>query len=137
MDLGALTSARLTPVTDSEEPTTVRGAEIKRRRLAHGIKSVRVFAEQTGVDRQAISKAEAGSGTPGTLERLEAWLDKFDHETQSEAEEASTHQVDPGEFIEIEMIVEGDNLRIVGKGAPSNMDEVRRQIAALYRETRG
>lgn len=58
-----------------------RGEAIKRRRLAMGIKSVREFSEATGVDRGALSKAEAGQASEGTYERVESWLDRMEHET--------------------------------------------------------
>lgn len=58
-----------------------RGNAIKSRRLALGIKSVREFAEVTGIDRQALGKAENGEGSDGTYERAESWLDRFEEKT--------------------------------------------------------
>lgn len=64
-----------------------RGRQIKRRRLAHGIKSARQFADRAGVSRNAVTAAEAGTASEGTLERLEAWLDNFDVETGNDEPE--------------------------------------------------
>ncbi len=58
-----------------------RGHSIKARRLALGIKSVREFADASGIDREALGKAEKGQGSLGTIERAEAWLDRMDEET--------------------------------------------------------
>jgi hypothetical protein len=59
----------------------IRGQEIKRRRLAVGIKSLREFAEATGVSRNAITAAEDGHGSKSTNEPLEARHNWFDDET--------------------------------------------------------
>lgn len=58
-----------------------RGQELKARRLALGIKSVREFAEASGIDRGALSKAEAGQASPATYDRAEAWLRGMEEET--------------------------------------------------------
>jgi transcriptional regulator with XRE-family HTH domain len=58
-----------------------RGNEIKARRLALGIKSVREFAEASGIDREALGKAERGLGSGGTYDRAEAWLARMEEET--------------------------------------------------------
>ena len=128
--------ARLVPVTDADDEMdrAARGAEIKRRRLAYGIRSVRAFADGSGVDRQAIAKAEAGEGSPGTLDRLEAWLNN--EFNSGEPDEASTEDVRPADLMELELTVDAVGLHIIGKGTAANMDEVRRQIADLYREIR-
>lgn len=71
----AIKQAQSLPMSDED-----RGHAIKARRLAHGIKSERAFSEETGVDRRAIARAEAGQGSEATYERLEAWLEKFEEE---------------------------------------------------------
>lgn len=58
-----------------------RGQDLKRRRLALGIKSVREFADASGIDREALGKAERGQGSAGTYERAEAWLTAFEEKT--------------------------------------------------------
>lgn len=73
----ATTEARLRVV---DEMDVARGAEIKRRRLALGIKSLRVFSEETGIDREALGKAEEGTASIGTYERAEAWLTRQEEE---------------------------------------------------------
>jgi transcriptional regulator with XRE-family HTH domain len=130
-------SARLVSVSDEEDKTKAeRGAEIKRRRLAYGITSIHAFHGASGVSREAITAAENGQGSPGTLERLEAWLDNYDHEISSERDEASTHEVRPADFVEFELTVDAIGLHIIGKGTTANMAEVRKQVADLYREIR-
>jgi transcriptional regulator with XRE-family HTH domain len=78
------------PLVDGEWE---RGQAIKARRLAAGIKSLREFAKATGVARNAITAAEDGHGSRATYERLEAWLDRFDEETGSDAETPPTGRV--------------------------------------------
>lgn len=75
-------SAESGPVTSES-----RGKAIRARRLRHGIKSVRQFAEQSGVSREAITAAEDGVASESTYARLEAWLDTFEEETGAEEEE--------------------------------------------------
>lgn len=75
--------------------TSERGANIKQRRLRHGFKSARAFAEVTGVDRQALTKAENGEGSEQTLARLEAWLDDFEVRTSSDADDAAEAAATP------------------------------------------
>lgn len=58
-----------------------RGHSIKARRLALGIKSLREFAEASGISREALTAAEKGQGSSATYERAEAWLDRMDEET--------------------------------------------------------
>lgn len=58
-----------------------RGHGLKARRLALGIKSVREFAEASGIDREALGKAEKGQGSSGTYERADAWLTRMEEET--------------------------------------------------------
>ena len=69
-------ASRSVPMSDE-----TRGHSIRSRRLALGIKSLREFAEATGIHRVALSKAEQGEGSTQTYERAEAWLDRFEHET--------------------------------------------------------
>lgn len=58
-----------------------RGQSIKSRRLALGFESVREFAEASGIDRGALGKAEKGTASSATVERAEAWLDRFEEKT--------------------------------------------------------
>lgn len=57
-----------------------RGHSIKARRLALGIKSLREFADASGISREALTAAERGQGSAGTYERAEAWLTGFEEE---------------------------------------------------------
>lgn len=75
-----------------------RGAAIKARRLVLGIKSVNQFAGLSGVSREAITAAEAGSASTGTYDRLESWLDRFEEETgNDEPAEARNVVIELGE----------------------------------------
>lgn len=58
-----------------------RGHDIKTRRLALGIKSLREFAAASGISLEALTAAESGSGSEATLDRAEAWLDRIETET--------------------------------------------------------
>lgn len=58
-----------------------RGHSIKARRLALGVKSLREFAEASGISREALTAAEKGQGSQATYERADAWLDRFEEET--------------------------------------------------------
>src|SRR5690606_21699111 len=58
-----------------------RGQVLKRRRLALGINSVRKFADATGIDRGALTRAEEGDGSEATYDRAEAWLARMEEET--------------------------------------------------------
>lgn len=58
-----------------------RGRSIKARRLALGIKSIREFAEASGISREALTAIEKGAGSEGSMERAEAWLDRMEAET--------------------------------------------------------
>lgn len=69
-------AARSLPVSDE-----TRGHELKARRLALGIKSVREMAEASGIDREALGKAEKGQASTGTYDRAEAWLRSMEEET--------------------------------------------------------
>lgn len=65
-----------------------RGLEIKRRRLLAGITTPSEFADAVGIDRGTVKRAENGDARESTLDRLEAWLDQFEHETSSDREDA-------------------------------------------------
>lgn len=109
--------------------TETRGHAIKARRLALGIKSLREFAERTGVDRQAITRAEAGAGSESTYERLEAWLSRFEEETG--------HDEPAGDdYIEYRLSGVFGVDSIVVKGPVRDAAELERSVARLVRELR-
>lgn len=106
-----------------------RGHTIKARRLALGFKSVREFAEAAKIDREALGKAEKGLGSTATIERAEAWLDRF--------EEESGHDESPTEPQMIEFEVSGDfGVRVVVKGPVGSAAELEASVARLVREMR-
>lgn len=104
-----------------------RGAAIKRRRLALGIKSVNEFAKATGIDRGAVTRAEAGTASEGTLDRLEAWLDDFEKETGED---------EPGEPLRITMRGVYGIEEIVVEGPVDHPDELVASVARLMDELR-
>jgi transcriptional regulator with XRE-family HTH domain len=108
-----------------------RGDALRRRRLAHGIRSVREFSDASGVSRNAVTAAEEGRGSEGTYQRLEAWLDAFDHETGADvpAVESSAEQM--------EIVVEGDlGVRVTVKGPISDREALVDSVAKIMRSIR-
>lgn len=79
--MGGSTMVQLRERADSVPMSKeTRGHSIKARRLALGIKSVRELAKESGLAREAVTAAEAGTASVGTYDRLEAWLDAFEEE---------------------------------------------------------
>jgi transcriptional regulator with XRE-family HTH domain len=109
-----------------------RGDALRRRRLAHGIRSVREFAEESGVSRNAVTAAEEGRGSEGTYQRLEAWLDAFDHETGSDAPAQDSSAVEQMTFI-----VEGDfGVKVTVSGPVSDREALEASVANIIRSIR-
>lgn len=110
-----------------------RGHSINRRRNFLGIKSLREFSERTGVDRQAISKAEAGVGTKQTYERLEAWLDRLEEEMGQDDGEAAPQSSVSDDLVTFHM--SGDfGVEVTVKGPLS--PELESMVTRLFRELR-
>ena len=69
----------LAPMSDES-----RGKDLERRRLALGITSHRQFeeavAEELGITRGTIARAEAGKASRNTYTALEAWLTRQEEE---------------------------------------------------------
>jgi transcriptional regulator with XRE-family HTH domain len=106
-----------------------RGQAIKRRRLAAGITSLRDFNEATGVSRNAITAAEDGHGSKATYERLEAWLDRFDEETGTDAPDAE------GETVTF--TIEGDfGVKVTVKGPIRDRQELEASVSNIIRSIR-
>jgi transcriptional regulator with XRE-family HTH domain len=106
-----------------------RGHAIKARRLGLGIKSLREFAEKTGVDRAAITKAEDGQGSSATYDRLEAWLSRFEEETG--------HDEDSDDrYIEFRLSGVFGIDSIVVRGPVGDAAELEESVAKLLRELR-
>lgn len=114
------------PVMDSK----ARGQAIKKRRLAHGIRSIHAFNRATKVSREAITAAENGTASDDTYDRLEAWLDRFETEISDES-------VTEAAAAMIEFEVSGDfGVRVVVRGPISDADAVERSAAQLVRDIR-
>lgn len=106
-----------------------RGDALTKRRLAHGIRSVREFAEASGVSRNAVTAAEDGHASEGTYQRLEAWLDAFDHESGSDL---------PSSVVEtIEFVVEGDfGVKVTVRGPITNRHDLQAAASEIIRSIR-
>ncbi len=103
---------------------TQRGHQIRRRRQAHGIKSVLQFADKSGVSRDAITAAEAGTASAATYERLEAWLDRYDVETGSD---------DDGSHIIIRATIAAVGVEFAAEGPKSDRAELEAAVERLVR----
>lgn len=106
-----------------------RGERIRQRRMAHGIKSLREFAERSGVSREAITAAEGGSASQATYERLEAWLDRFEHEVGADDHEHD-HDDDQVEF----QISGNFGVNVTIKGPVADLTRLEVAAAHLLRE---
>lgn len=104
-----------------------RGQEIKRRRLAVGIKSLREFSEATGVSRNAITAAEDGHGSTATYERLEAWLGRFDEEIGND---------EPADVEQMEVTVDSEGVRVTVKAPVTDPEALRSSVVSLWRSIR-
>lgn len=136
----ASVGAEWSPVTDGTVPMSkeARGHAINRRRIAQGINSLREFAEATGLSRQTIARAEEGDPrtTETTFVRLEAFLDKFDYETSSEAEDAAAAGSGSDEQV-VEYRLSGDfGVDLIVKGPVSNIAEMEASIGRLLAQMR-
>lgn len=123
--MSATTAARaagLTAVTNES-----RGKAIKRRRLHHGIKSLREFSEKSGVSREALTAAENDEASDATYQRLEAWLDRFEEEVGDDVSAAKDVDI-------IEFRIAGNfGVDVVVKGPASRLDEIERAVERLVR----
>lgn len=116
-------SGKVLPVTFEE-----RGAEIQRRRLVHGMRSLREFAERAGVSREAVTNAERGSASEGTYLRLEAWLDAYDHELGADEPAPSVEQ--------LVVVVDGDRVEVTVSGPIRDPAALEASVAKLVRGIR-
>lgn len=108
-----------------------RGEAIRRRRTAHGLRSVREFAERTGLSREAVTKAERGDASEGTYQRLEAWLDAFDHEVGEDGPP-------PPVVEQIEFVIEGDfGVKVTVKGPITDRAALEDSVTKIIRSIRG
>lgn len=103
-----------------------RGKAIKRRRLHHGIKSLREFSEKTGVSREALTAAESDEASEATYERLEAWLDRFEEEIE---DVNADRESDVIEF----RIAGNFGVDVVVKGPASRLEEIEVAVEKLVR----
>jgi len=128
--------ARLVSVSDDADgpidpEKLARGQAIKAKRLALGVTSLREFEEASGMDRGTIGRAEKGNASPGTYDRLEAFLDDLDERMSSERGEVSA-EVAP-DTIELTVSIGALDWSATVKG-PRDMPEVlTQQLAELMK----
>jgi hypothetical protein len=109
------------------EPQLDRGAALRQRRLTNGIKSVRALQQRSGVSRDAITSAEAGSASEATYQRLEAWFSRYE----------MANAVNDLALAQIEYEVQAaDGLRVVVRGQLTDAEDLERTVARLARELR-
>jgi transcriptional regulator with XRE-family HTH domain len=114
--------AGLASVTDES-----RGQEVKQRRLRHGIKSLREFADKSGISREALTAAENGTASEATYERISAWFDRFE-------EEVGDDEVpEPGV---VEFRIAGNfGVDVIVKGPVANIAELEAAVQRLIQST--
>ena len=108
-----------------------RGQAIKARRLALGIRSLRAFAEASGISREALTAAEEGNGSSGTLDRAEAWLDRTEFEMESDAVPAPSTEPIRLTFHDVYGIGE-----FIAEGPADRPDELIAAVTKMLREIR-
>lgn len=96
-----------------------------RRRVGHDIRSQRDLAARSGLSRDAVKAAEAGTASENTFAKLEAYLDSLDQASSS-----------PIGVDEIEFDITGPTtaFHVVVRTSVENADLVRHQVAELMRE---
>lgn len=149
-------SARLVPVTDDDmgpvDPEKLaRGQAIRQRWHALGIRSIRELedaAKRRGrklPDRGVMGNAEKGiaSTSPGTYDRIEAFLAELEHEMSSEREEMveAAEVSESPDVIELTVSIGALDWSATVKG-PRDMPEVLTQqlaelMKAAMREAKG
>jgi transcriptional regulator with XRE-family HTH domain len=112
--------ATLTPVRDE-----TRGQEVRRRRLRHGIKSLREFADKSGISREALTAAESGTASDATYERIAAWFDRFE-------EEVGDEDLPSSDVVEFRIA----DIDVIVKGPVSHIAELEEAVAKLVLATR-
>lgn len=127
MGYGGLAMEELDGAQEAAPNGALQALAIKRRRIGLGLKSVREFAERSGVSREAVTAAERGIASQRTYDRLEAWLDR------AEREHGSTR--DDG-YVEFRLT--GDSgIDVVIRGPVGDMAELEATVTRLIREMRG
>lgn len=71
-------------LTNAETDAPWEGERLKARRIRLGFKSVNDLSIRSGIDRQAITKAERGKGFRGTIDRLEAFFDRYEKASRND-----------------------------------------------------
>lgn len=116
------------------DESSSRGERIKARRLALGIKSVREFAEASGISRDALGPAENGRASSGTYERAEAWLDRMEAETGHDEPVESSTSREPIRLTFHDVFGIGE---IIAEGPSDRPDELVATVSRLLEEIRG
>ena len=108
-------------------PDQSRGQEVKQRRLRHGIKSLREFADKSGISREAVTAAENGTASDATYERIHAWFDRFEEEVGDDG---------PSESGVVEFRIAGNfGVDVIVKGPVANIAELEAAVQRLIQST--
>lgn len=115
-----------------------RGLQIQRRRLTLGIPSVNAFAKELRMDRQTLTRAEAGQASERTYQRLEAWLSDKEHEFGMDSPNvpaAADVQVPSDDLVEFRV---GGNfgVDVVVRGPIANLGELEQAVGRLLDKLR-
>ena len=103
-----------------------RGQKIQRRRLAIGIPSANRWAKDIGLDRETLTRAEAGTASARTYARIEAWLDNMEEELGM----PDSQNTSPSEDV-IEYHVSGQGVDLVVRGPVANLDDLEASVSRL------
>jgi transcriptional regulator with XRE-family HTH domain len=106
---------------------STRGEALRRRRLSNGIKSVRELQQRSGISREAITSAEAGTASAATYERLDAWFTRYEQAIGS-----ADHSNAQVEF----EVLSDEGVRVVVRGLISDAEELERSVARIIRNLR-
>lgn len=115
-----------------------RGRLITNRRIAHGIKSQRQFAEETGIHRATLAKVEAGTGTEEMVQRVEEFLDSLDLErgvdTRTTEPSVEVEPLAGPDVIEFEVTGPRTEWHVVVRGPAELADQLRHQAGELLKD---
>lgn len=103
--------------------------------------SVLAVAKTSGLARPTIEKAEAGTSSPDSQDRLEAYYDQLDTEKGVDSRpEREAPESEHGDMIEFDITGPTTAWHVVVRAPVEQADEARRQAGELLREweaTRG
>lgn len=113
-----------------------RGRELRARRLTLGIKSVHELVrkiQESGqtVDRGTVTRAERGTASEDTYDRLEAWFTRFEEETGED-----DYEPPPSQQIEVEFRDVFGIGQVIYRGSPDDFPEFEAALEKLIQRER-